>query len=825
MTDDLNINIRINADGTPAVQGVNRVDQSFNRLERTGKQAARGIGDQFRGLATVASGFLTAFAGQQMIQAVAQMHALGEEARVTRARFEALADAGPLALGKLREATQGVVTDFELMKLAASAEMTGIVEDAEDAGRLISLGLALGGEEGVEKLFQALRNQSYLVLDTVGISAGDVRVLASQYRNAGMEATEAFNRATIEIGEQTKAGLGDAADAGITELKKLETEWENITNRFAENFATMIVSIIENTSKLNLEQLLTQIITGKPFEMDFGALYESGTAAIEAQADLDAYYQHWLYVRKLMAFDDGPAPNLRDFGAFTPGSDELLPLLDMMRELRAMQDMPLFGEAQFDAASERADELVAALEEAAKQDIISDSELEAAQGIADALDLAADAAGRVGASLGTLLGVQRGGGPIDELNQQVLDFLREGGMSEEELSGMARAFGLEAGTVSEFSVRMEDELVPMFGDIALQFGRDVAGEVQREFVAMLQAGVPFETARANIPFAYTGEGGPGQNVNVQPGWGWSNVARELGISDADMAAMFNVSSIYGGQMPDLHPGELALPGGGQLMPTTVGTANYTGAIPTGNFEMGWGNFTGAIPIDSIYGPITMGSPSGTLHFNGPITMGAGTGIGAPGTNWTPVGDYRPPGYMIGPAPPGTGIGAPPPGSNYGPIPGLYDLGSSALIGAPPPPTIGGLPQDMAAQAGRDAFSQMRNDSDKIRAYWTETSLEIEDAYGTVTQLEPALYDTSLNSDKIADGMEKTRTDVDMITAALKGIENVEVNLNMTGKPDRVPQWMLDLIDSRMAVVNTRNGGTSPGTDARAGRNTGSPLRT
>ena len=234
---DRAITVRISA-----VDSFSSVVDAYKRKMGEAETATKNVGDaaqqqggKFKVFGTDIEEAMGYLAVGAIVKVGSELVNLGGQINVTQARFHALAGSGEGSLQVLRDATGGVISDFELMQTTASAIMTGIAKDATDAGRLINLGLSLGGTEGVEKLFQALRNQSYLVLDTVGISAGQVRELAEQYREAGMTSADAFNAAVVSVGEKTQASLGDAATAGITELGKFETWLDNFKNRYAEN--------------------------------------------------------------------------------------------------------------------------------------------------------------------------------------------------------------------------------------------------------------------------------------------------------------------------------------------------------------------------------------------------------------------------------------------------------------------------------------------------------------------------------------------------------------------------------------------------------------
>lgn len=153
-------------------------------------------------------------------------------------------------LARMRETTRGVVKDVDLMNAANSMLSMGLAKNAEDVQRLTDIGVtfaqAMGQDVGasLENLNMILANQSYLRLDTLGISSSQVRELAAQYRAAGMDSSEAFTAAFLEVAEGKLPQMAAVADATVTELQKLQTSmdnwWADFGNRFAQGVNGLI---------------------------------------------------------------------------------------------------------------------------------------------------------------------------------------------------------------------------------------------------------------------------------------------------------------------------------------------------------------------------------------------------------------------------------------------------------------------------------------------------------------------------------------------------------------------------------------------------------
>lgn len=153
-------------------------------------------------------------------------------------------------LARLRETTRGVVKDVDLMNAANSMLSMGLAKNAADVERLTNIGVtfaqAMGQDVGtsLENLNMLLANQSYLRLDTLGISSSQVRELAAQYRAAGMDSSEAFTAAFMDVAEGKLPQMAAVADATVTELQKMQTSLDNWWADFGNRFATGVNGLI-----------------------------------------------------------------------------------------------------------------------------------------------------------------------------------------------------------------------------------------------------------------------------------------------------------------------------------------------------------------------------------------------------------------------------------------------------------------------------------------------------------------------------------------------------------------------------------------------------
>lgn len=182
---------------------------------------------------------------------------LGQSVGVASQNFDALSQSvlgmdGSGVMQRLRDATGGIVTDFDLMaganRLLAMNLTNSTDQLTEMTSGAIRLGMAFGkdAKSAVEEFSLLMANQSYLRLDTFGISAAAVRDRMAELKREFPAITKeaAFFQATLDEMDNSLSRLGDSATAAETPFTKLEVRIANFKNQAAENFAIGVNSII-----------------------------------------------------------------------------------------------------------------------------------------------------------------------------------------------------------------------------------------------------------------------------------------------------------------------------------------------------------------------------------------------------------------------------------------------------------------------------------------------------------------------------------------------------------------------------------------------------
>jgi hypothetical protein len=579
---DYQVSVRVTGDSSDAQRAFDKVQDEMRDTDRVADQTSRSMSSAFDFAAGAATGFLASFGAEAALSAIGDLNQIGMEVNFVGKRFEALTEDVEGSMDALRTETGGMMTDLELQREGVSLVMTGVVTDMEDAATLMSDALALGGVEGMKVAGQALRNQSYELLDSVGVSSGDVRALAAQYRAAGMDSAAAFSQAFMEVASDTREALGSAADAGNTAFGRIQVDIQNTI----DDLGNFTADVIETGAELrDLWRIAGQSIQGEnpfnPLENPAGWIgFEAGRGTgdiLDPQRIVMRDFQEgWsdtfggvIHVAEnfadtvnttlatigspeymarqnmgdtvgiLSAYVDANTLAARDIGNAQRGrvGDTELFTPDELRQLQLIQ-----SEAQG---------AVAQLEILHETGVVTDEQLAQAQTYATSIDGITAAAERGVAardamfqSTGNLFG-QVGGGGLGQMGDQVAAAMEAGGADEAAIAAMQDAFDFASGRETELSKAWEEQGLPAIMAIGEQIGEEAAVAAAESLQLGIVNARTFGTAAASMAdllgFADVGGSmmGIGDLQNIRAGSGFATqFAGESAESGApDMSAM------------------------------------------------------------------------------------------------------------------------------------------------------------------------------------------------------------------------------------------------------------------------------------------------
>ena len=244
-----------------------RIDETTIGLRKQARQAKstrgamRSLNKAYQGLNLAVSRFrnsilLAGFALAPFILAVRKLTEVTRAAELEDLAkgFTSLRVAAGLSantLEELREATNGTVTDMELMRQANNALLLGVARSTDELAEMFDiaqrLGRALGKDatSSLESFVTGLGRQSRLMLDNVGLmiktnqayeafaKANDTSVAAM----SEMDKKTAFINAGLEQGRQKVAAFGEEIESSSDKIRTANTQVQTFSDNLSIGFS------------------------------------------------------------------------------------------------------------------------------------------------------------------------------------------------------------------------------------------------------------------------------------------------------------------------------------------------------------------------------------------------------------------------------------------------------------------------------------------------------------------------------------------------------------------------------------------------------------
>ena len=158
-------------------------------------------------------------------------------------------------LGKMRQATGGMVTDAELMASGLSIIELGLADSEQGVVDLATVVSTLGLD--MQQVIMTFANDSVMRLDALGLSVETVTKRAAELKAQGFVG-DAFDQAVLEGLQQRMEVLGDVSETTAGQMQKLETSWTNVSNAFKQSVSQSIAPVINAISdEMDAANMLT----------------------------------------------------------------------------------------------------------------------------------------------------------------------------------------------------------------------------------------------------------------------------------------------------------------------------------------------------------------------------------------------------------------------------------------------------------------------------------------------------------------------------------------------------------------------------------------
>jgi hypothetical protein len=197
----------------------------------------------------------------------------GAELQTTTERFGKLAASigttADVMLGKLREATKGMISDAELMASASGIVSLKLADNEEQVVRLATVVGTLGWD--MQQVILTFANLSTMRLDALGLSVDEVKQKQKELMDQGMSTAAAFKEAVIQAGE-ARLDVGGVSESEQA-FKQAEAAVVNFKNAVLES---TIATLSQAGAFESLAATANSIQLATDFRGELAALREEG---------------------------------------------------------------------------------------------------------------------------------------------------------------------------------------------------------------------------------------------------------------------------------------------------------------------------------------------------------------------------------------------------------------------------------------------------------------------------------------------------------------------------------------------------------------------
>jgi hypothetical protein len=226
-----------------ATEGMKGLDDAAQEA----KSGAEGFGDSWAGIMTGISSSIAV--AQQVAAAMREIYNVareGAELEFLEQRFDNLTTSigttSEALLGDLREATQGMYSDAELMGSATDFMALGLAKSHDEVVRLSTVAGALN--MNMNQLVLTLTNQTTMRFDALGVSVDGFKDKVKELEDAGYNANDAFTEAFLQQAEEQIERVGSATDTALGSFMQFESQFENTANSVKTSAAQIMAPAV-----------------------------------------------------------------------------------------------------------------------------------------------------------------------------------------------------------------------------------------------------------------------------------------------------------------------------------------------------------------------------------------------------------------------------------------------------------------------------------------------------------------------------------------------------------------------------------------------------
>jgi len=170
-----------------------------------------------------------------------------------------------IAVDKLKDATDGTISEFDLFQQANNAMILGVTKNSDEMAKMFDmaqrLGAALGKDtkQSIESLITGIGRQSRLMLDNIGIivkTEDAYKKYANQLEKnvdqlTDSERKQAFMNATLEAAEEKLTRVGDEVLFADAHFQRIAVSLEELSLTVGEALLPVIEPLADQMVKLS----------------------------------------------------------------------------------------------------------------------------------------------------------------------------------------------------------------------------------------------------------------------------------------------------------------------------------------------------------------------------------------------------------------------------------------------------------------------------------------------------------------------------------------------------------------------------------------------
>lgn len=265
----------------PGRNVVRQAQADMSGLDDTAQKTGRGFLEAGRSIVSSLAGVGIAIggavlAGKQLYDTLKEGAALQRSAEMFDNLTVSIGSTADVMLGRLQDATNGMVSNADLIAGAGQIISLGLADTEDGVVRLSTLVSKLGWD--MQQVIMTFANNSVMRLDALGLSVEDVNAKMKVLEATGMSADKAFDMAVIQAGEEKLALLGDTAETTAGQIAMLETSWANFTDELKIALAETLGPAVA--------ALASQAKSHRQIQAELNQAYKLGLVDLEEYARL-----------------------------------------------------------------------------------------------------------------------------------------------------------------------------------------------------------------------------------------------------------------------------------------------------------------------------------------------------------------------------------------------------------------------------------------------------------------------------------------------------------------------------------------------------------